>query len=95
MGVIPELAGNKEVFSLDNGGDDLLQGSANLILVFVDTSQVEMTVSVPDSDFHLPNDQLNCQIGEAECHIKTDSILDLLRLGQPGSKADLGDWGPV
>ena len=53
MGGIPDFGSDEEVLAVDNRGDDLFQGSANLVLVLVDHGEIEVTISVADSDFDL------------------------------------------
>lgn len=53
MSVVPELGGDEELLALDNRRNDFLQSTADLILILVDHREVEVTVSIADSDFDL------------------------------------------
>ena len=53
VGCVPHFGSDEEFLALDNGGDDLFQGSSNLVLVLIDHSKIEVAISIADSNFDL------------------------------------------
>jgi len=53
MGVVPKLGGDEQVLAVDDRGNDLLQGAADLVLVLVDSSKVKVAVTVSHGDLDL------------------------------------------
>lgn len=49
---VPELASNEEIFTLDYARNDFLQSCADFVLVLVDHSEIEMTITIPDGIFY-------------------------------------------
>jgi hypothetical protein len=83
MRVVPELGGDEELLALDDGGDDLFERGADLVLVLVDERAVYVAVPVANSvlDLSDPRDvnirTVRQVMGKREM---TYRVLDLLGL---------------
>lgn len=94
--VVPELGGDEEFLALYDGGDDFLERRADFILVLVDESGVDVSVSVTDSVLDLTYQrEIRIRDGSVIRTRDTDTygVLDFLWLREPGAEADLSDGG--
>lgn len=90
VGRVPQLGGDEELLTLDDGGDDLLERAADLVLVLIDHREIEMAVAVADGDLNLRTASVSADPGRDRWKTAY-GILDLVGLGQPGPETDLRD----
>lgn len=50
---IPELGCNEELFTGDDGRDDFLEGTTDLVLVLVNPGEVKVTITISDGNLYL------------------------------------------
>lgn len=50
---VPELGGDEELLAGDDGRDDFLECTPDLVLVLVYPGQVEVSITIPDGDLDL------------------------------------------
>lgn len=55
MSVIPELRSDKKLFALHNRRNNFLEGTTNLILVFIKVRKIEVAVAISNSNLNLKN----------------------------------------
>jgi hypothetical protein len=53
MGVIPDFRSDKELLALHNRRNDFLECTTNLVLIFINGSEIEVAITVSNSDLNL------------------------------------------
>lgn len=87
VGIVPELGCDEELVALDDGGDDLLERGADLVLVLVDLGQVQVTVASLDGNL----DGVLDLSGLGEPRAETD-LGDLVAVVEGDGLPEMGDW---
>lgn len=91
--VVPQLRGDEELLSLDDGRDDLLQSSTNFLLVAVDQSTIDVPVAIADGVLDLSRFQWKVQ--NYGLKGKAYAVLNLLCLAEPSTKPNCRDRSTV
>lgn len=53
MGRVPQFGGHEELLPFHDGGNNFFERGADLVLVLVDHSEIEVAISIPDGIFDL------------------------------------------
>ena len=86
MRVVPEFRSDEQLLALDDRRDNLLQRTADLILILVHSRKIKMPVSMADSDFNLIRVSLSLVRPMATSY----RVLDFMGFGEPGPETNLG-----